>query len=152
MGYGIRFTLIDNEDQVYRVSYKKYDELFQGKAALPQFAGQRLRVVEAAVELKDRKFVRCVRVLFHYLSFDAKGFVDRERKREESRMRMEVGMPALNIGGETDEYPSEAELIGKDAEDWLRQEVIRQEFEWSADDRLLGKIAASWQAGAEWLK
>jgi hypothetical protein len=29
------------------------------------------------------KFVRCVRVLFHYLSCDAKGFVDRERKREQ---------------------------------------------------------------------
>ena len=44
---------------------------------LARFAGQRVRMVEAIVEFRDRTPCRVVRLVYEMLSFDSEGRLDR---------------------------------------------------------------------------
>jgi hypothetical protein len=80
MGISIRHILVDQNDAVIRLSNRLFQRLWDNSQGdtVPQFAGCRVRWAEAVVELKDRKPVDMLRVVFSYLYFDDQGHLDRE--------------------------------------------------------------------------
>ena len=81
MGISIRHILVDQNDAVIRLSNRLFQRLWDNSQAdtVPQFAGCRVRWAEAVVELKDRKPVGILRVVFCYLYFDHQGRLDRDK-------------------------------------------------------------------------
>ena len=55
-----------------------------------QYAGKRVRYVEMAIEYKQRKPVKIVRILFLILSFNSKGMIDITEKKKESHPAKEA--------------------------------------------------------------
>jgi hypothetical protein len=80
MGLALRVLLVDRSDRVHRFGIAKFDEMRRNPARhrYPQFAGQRVRTVEAVVQLVDRKPTRVVRMTFDIFTFDRAGCFDSE--------------------------------------------------------------------------
>ena len=72
MGLSIRTLLVDRSYRVYQFSIAKFDELrrYPARHRHPQIEGERVRAVEAVVELVDRKQTRVVRMTFKSFLFD----------------------------------------------------------------------------------
>ena len=66
MGLALRMLLVDPSDRIHRFGIAKFDEMRRNPARhrYSQFAGQRVRTVEAVVQLVDRKPTRVVRMTF----------------------------------------------------------------------------------------
>ena len=94
MGTSIRHILVDENDEVFRLSNSLFQRLWDQSpsAVLPQFVGRRLRWAEAAVQLQDRKPVRILRVVFCYVYFDREGRLNRERVMQDSALMLEAGL------------------------------------------------------------
>jgi hypothetical protein len=86
-------------DSVFRLPRARFERLFSNPPcdALSEFAGQRIRAAEAVVELENRRPVRVLRVIFHYMHFDQTGRLDRERFLEDGVTVMEAGMSVFNL-------------------------------------------------------
>jgi hypothetical protein len=140
MGLGYRLLLLDEQDRLYRLSQRAINGLYDGTKRLPQFAGKRLRAIHIIVQFEHRKLVNVKTLQFRYLEFCATGYLDLEQGREEGRRRMNAFEP-LRIAPppSTD---SLAQQIGADAESWLRQEIIKQDFEWQPTEATVQRILA----------
>jgi hypothetical protein len=97
MGTSIRHILVDQDDTVIRLSNRLFQRLWDNSQAnrIPQFAGCRVRWAEAVVELKDRKPVGILRVVFCYLYFDHKGRLDRDKVMKDGALMMEAGVGSI---------------------------------------------------------
>jgi hypothetical protein len=97
MGTSIRQILVDQNDRVIRLSNRLFQRLWDNShgAALAQFAGCRVRWAEAAVDLKDRKPVGILRMVFGYLYFDHQGRLDRDKVMKDSALKVEAGMGSI---------------------------------------------------------
>jgi hypothetical protein len=93
MSTGLRLVLVLPTDEVVRLSLARFDRLYARPPAdrLPELAGQRVRAAEAAVELEAGRPVQVVRVVYHYLHFDAGGVLDVERLRRDGMIAFEAG-------------------------------------------------------------
>ena len=62
MNLALRLLLLDHDDGIYRLPHAVFDRMRQDptRHRLPQFAGQRVRTAEMAIELLNRKAVRVV--------------------------------------------------------------------------------------------
>jgi hypothetical protein len=63
-------------------------ELFDGRLALPPYAGRRIRWCEVVVSLNEGRAVVVQPFLAMYIHFDAHGFLDLHRQLEEAWLRM----------------------------------------------------------------
>lgn len=94
MGLSLRLLVLDQGNRIYRVSVADFDDMRRNPATnrYPQFAAQRIRGVEAVVELVNRKAVRVVRLTFDILTFDQFGCFDSETFDRHQFSRFEAAM------------------------------------------------------------
>jgi hypothetical protein len=94
MGISIRYLLVDRNDEVHRLSNRFFERLWDKSpgAVLPQFAGQRVRCAEVAVQMDNYQPVGIVRVVYSYVYFDARGRLDTDRMMQDAALKMEAGM------------------------------------------------------------
>ncbi len=92
MGIGLRIFLVNDDDSIKRLPYTKYERLLQrdSEVRFPQYAGKRVRYVETAIEYKQRKPVKIIRILFLILPFNSEGMIDITEKKKESHLAQEA--------------------------------------------------------------
>ncbi len=79
MTYSPRTFVVGADDTLYRLPTAKFSRMLDDpeRHRMPGFAGQRVRMVEAIVELRDRVPCGVVRLVYEMLRFDAQGRLDR---------------------------------------------------------------------------
>lgn len=78
MGFSCRRYLIAQDDTLCRLANIKFDRMLRDPASYPLlvFAGQRVRMASAVVELVGRVPTRVIRNTFAILIFDGEGCID----------------------------------------------------------------------------
>ena len=86
------------EDILYRLASAKFSRLLDDPEhhRLPRFAGQRVRMVEAIVALRERTPCGVVRLVYQMLGFDIQGRLDRR-----AFERQNAALVDLVVGGST---------------------------------------------------
>jgi hypothetical protein len=76
--YSTRHFIVGPGDILYRLASKHFAAMLDDPEnhRLPRFAGERVRLVEAIVELRDRVPCEVVRLVYEIIAFDAKGRID----------------------------------------------------------------------------
>ena len=79
MTYALRIFILGPNDTLYRLASAKFPRLLDDPEhhRLSRFAGQRVRMVEATVELYERTPCGVVRLVYEMLGFDTEGRLDR---------------------------------------------------------------------------
>ena len=79
MSYSPRTFIVGPDDTLYRLASAKFSRMVDDPEShrLERFAGQRVRMAEAIVEVRDRAPVAVVRLIYEMLGFDAEGRLDR---------------------------------------------------------------------------
>ncbi len=79
MTYSTRIFVVGPDDTLYRLGTVKFSGMLDDpeRYRVPRFAGQRVRMAGAIVELRDRVPSAVVRFVYQMLRFDAQGRLDR---------------------------------------------------------------------------
>ena len=79
MTYSTRTFILGPDDTLYRLASAKFSRMVDDPEShrLERFAGQRVRMAEAIVEVRDRAPCAVVRLIYEMLGFDAEGRLDR---------------------------------------------------------------------------
>ena len=79
MSYSTRTFILGPDDTLYRLASAKCSRMVDDPEShrLTRFAGQRVRMAEAIVEVRDRAPVAVVRLIYEMLGFDVEGRLDR---------------------------------------------------------------------------
>ena len=79
MTYSPRTFILGPDDTLYRLASAKFSRMVDDPEShrLERFAGQRVRMAEAIVEVRDRAPYAVVRLVYEMLGFDAEGRLDR---------------------------------------------------------------------------
>jgi hypothetical protein len=77
--YSIRTYILGPDDTLYRLASAKFSRMVDDPESqrLERFAGQRVRMAEVTVEVRDRQPCAVVRLVYEMLGFDAEGRLDR---------------------------------------------------------------------------
>ena len=80
MTYSPRRFIVGPDDTLYGLASAKFSRMVDDPDhhRLVRFAGQRVRMVEAIVEIRDRTPCAVVRLVYQILGFDARGRLDRD--------------------------------------------------------------------------
>lgn len=94
MGLAYQMFLIDQGDRLRRLPVRKFEAMLAdpGTHPFPQFAGQRVRVANAFVELVNRVPTSVKRITYHVMSFDRAGRFDAARFHRQEFGKFEEGM------------------------------------------------------------
>lgn len=94
MGLSCRLFLLSGDDALYRLATTTFARMLRepGAFRLPEFAGRRVRMVEAIVELTGEAPRGLLRSTFSVLSFDAAGRFDAGRFGSQQFARVERGL------------------------------------------------------------
>jgi len=78
MSFSIRRFLLGPDDTIYRLASARFSRMVEDPEScrLERFAGLRVRMAEAIVELRDRAPCAVVRLVYQMLGFDAEGRLD----------------------------------------------------------------------------
>lgn len=108
MGLGHQLFLIDPHDRLHRLAVRKFEVMLRNPVAhlLPQFAGQRVRSVNAFVELVNRTPTSLLRITCHVLPFDRTGCFDCARFQQQEAGRYEEWVGSVLRGIRADEDKS----------------------------------------------
>jgi hypothetical protein len=100
MGFAFHTYLITPDDRLARLASTKFGQMLRDPDAhrLPQFAGQRVRIVSVVVEFANRAPVRIVRRTFAVLAFDRDGRLDLERFGQQQAALAEAALAPV-LGG-----------------------------------------------------
>jgi hypothetical protein len=73
--------MLGPDDTLYRLANAKFSRMVDDPEShrLERFAGQRVRMAEAIVEVRDRAPCAVVRLVYEMLGFDAEGRLDRSK-------------------------------------------------------------------------
>ncbi|MFZ0788770.1 MAG: hypothetical protein WAM94_04005 [Chromatiaceae bacterium] len=79
VGYATRTYILGPDGTLYRLASAKFSRMVDDPEShrLERFAGQRVRMAEAIVEVRDRAPCAVVRLIYEVLGFDAEGRLDR---------------------------------------------------------------------------
>jgi len=79
VSYSTRTFILGPDDTLYRLANAKFFRMVDDPEShrLERFAGQRVRMVEAIVEVRDRTPYAVARLVYEMLGFDAEGRLDR---------------------------------------------------------------------------
>jgi hypothetical protein len=79
VSYSLRTFVVGPDDILYRLASAKFSRMVDNsdRHQLERFAGQRVRMVEAVVELHERRPHAVARLAYRMLGFDAEGRLDR---------------------------------------------------------------------------
>jgi hypothetical protein len=77
--YSPRTFILGPDDTLYRLASAKFSRMVDDPNShrLERFAGQRVRMAEAIVEVRDRAPCAVVRLIYEMLGFDGEGRLDR---------------------------------------------------------------------------
>ena len=97
MGISLRAFLFNENDTIERLPLTRYESLLRRhpEECLPKYAGRRVRFAEVAVELKERKPIKILRVVYGILPFDSEGRIDAAEQEKEMRLCAEMMPPIL---------------------------------------------------------
>lgn len=92
MGLSVRIFIVNDDDSIQRIPLGQYQRLLEkdSEEKLPQYAGKRMRYVEVALELEQRKPAGILRILYFIMPFDSKGRIDPVELEKERRLSMEM--------------------------------------------------------------
>ena len=79
MTYSTRTFILGPDDTLYRLASAKFSRMVDDPEShrVERFAGQRVRMAEAIVAVRDRAPYAVVRLVYEMLGFDAEGRLDR---------------------------------------------------------------------------
>ena len=94
MTYSPRTFILGPDDTLYRLASAKFSRMVDDPNShrLERFAGQRVRMAEAIVEVRDRAPVAVVRLIYEMLGFDGEGRLDRAAFFRHNAARAELAM------------------------------------------------------------
>jgi hypothetical protein len=97
MGISVWIFIVNDDASIKRFPLARFERLIERNPneRLPQYAGKRVRYVEAAVELEQRKPVGILRILYLILPLDSEGRVDAAEQEKERRLGAEM-MPPID--------------------------------------------------------
>lgn len=97
MGITVWIFIVNDDDSIQRFPLARFERLIQRdpNERLPQYAGKRVRYVEVALELEQRKPVGILRLLYLILPFDSEGRIDAMEQEKERRLGVEMMPPIL---------------------------------------------------------
>ena len=97
MGTTIWIFFVNDDDSIQRFPLSRFGQLVERnpKECLLKYAGKRVRYVEVALELEQRKPVGILRILYLILPFDSEGRVDAAEQEKERRLGVEMMSPIL---------------------------------------------------------
>ncbi len=100
MGVGLRIFIVNDDNSLERLSLKKYEKLMKRDPdiSFPQYASKHVRYAEVAIEFKNRKRVKILRILFLILPFNPEGMIDITEMKKELRLDREA-YPLFNDVG-----------------------------------------------------
>ena len=112
MSYAPRTFILGSDDTLYRLASAKFFRMVDDPEShrLERFAGQRVRMVEAIVEVRDRTPCAVVRLVYEILGFDAEGRLDRA-----TFMRQNAALAELAIDPLTPRLVEEEKAVVVDA-------------------------------------
>jgi len=92
MGIGLRIFHVDDDDSIKRFPLTRFEKLIRRdpEVNLSQYACKRVRFIEVALELEQRKPVQILRIQPFVLSFDSEGLLDQAEQEKERRMMAEL--------------------------------------------------------------
>jgi len=95
VSYSVRTFLVGADDTLYRLASAKFSRMLDDPAShrLARFAGQRVRMAEAIVEVHERAPRAVVRLIFEMLRFDEAGRLDRS-----AFLRQNAALVELAVG------------------------------------------------------
>ena len=104
MSYSIRTYILGPDDTLYRLASAKFSRMVDDPESqrLGRFAGQRVRLAEAIVEVRDRAPCAVVRLIYEMLGFDADGRLDHA-----AFIRQNAALVELAIGRVIPRLPAE---------------------------------------------
>jgi hypothetical protein len=138
MGLSHRVLFIDQTDRLFRMPGTKFERLYRNpnSSRLPQFAGQRIRSVGAALHCVDAKPVQIVRLTYDIFTFDENGYLDRQIVEQQMMSRFEVwvskGVPRAGSDGNV--LDAKAKFLDKSGR-WSPSSAMARAIE----DALLGR-------------
>lgn len=97
MGIAIWIFFVNDDDSIQRFPLARFERLIDRNPneRLPKYANKRVRYVEVALELEQRKPVGILRILYLILPFDSEGRVDAAEQEKERRLGVEMVPPIL---------------------------------------------------------
>lgn len=124
MGFGFRVFIIDEEDQLKRISMTRFDRIRDRdpKESLPQYKNSRIRYAMVILGLENRKPVSILRIYYNYLVIDSEGLVDQKFLDTEGQVAISM-MPSIPLPGEP------ANVVH--ASDKFAQKRFENEFTWT---------------------
>ena len=80
VSYSTRIYILAPDDTLYRLASATFSRMVDDPTSLrlERFAGQRVRMAEVIVEVRDRAPYAVVRLVYEMLGFDAEGRLDRD--------------------------------------------------------------------------
>ena len=94
MSLAYQMFLIDQEDRLHRLPIRKFEAMLADPEThlFPRFAGQRVRVANAFVELVNRIPTSVKRITYHVMTFDRGGRFDAARFHRQEFGKFEESM------------------------------------------------------------
>ena len=94
MSYSTRTFILGPDETLYRMASAKFSRMLDDPEShrLTRFAGQRVRMAEAIVEVRDRAPCAVVRLVCEMLGFDGEGRLDRA-----AFMRQNAALAELSV-------------------------------------------------------
>ena len=94
MSYSTRTFILGPDDTLYRLASAKFFRMVDNPEnhRLERFAGQRVRMVEAIVEVQERRPRAVVRLAYQMLGFDGEGRLDRPAFMRQNAVLAELSM------------------------------------------------------------
>ncbi len=95
MGTGYRVFLVDQDDQLHKISQRRFNELVGGdKPVLIDFVGEdKVRCANVVYETDQRRPSRIIHEEYFLLPLDADGMLDRARLDEERMLLVQARSP-----------------------------------------------------------
>ena len=100
MGITVWIFIVNDDDSIQRFPLTRFERLIERapKERLQKYADKRVRYVEVALELEQRKPVEVLRILYLVLPFDSEGRVDAAEQEKERRLGVDMVPPILDRG------------------------------------------------------
>ena len=128
MSISLRVFLFNDNDTIERLPLTRYEHLLRKRPeeCLPQYAGQRVRFAEVAIELKERKPVQILRVVYGVLPFDSEGRIDAVEQEKEMRLFADMMPPVLKDRPSSKVVDAKHQFAKKRFDDQFRWEPTPQ--------------------------
>jgi len=132
VSYSTRTFLVGPDGTLYRLASAKFSRIVDDPEShrLERFAGQRVRMAEAIVEVRDRAPFAVVRRVYEMLGFDAEGRLDRSTFIRQNAALAELAMDRViprSVTKETAVVDAGSRFVARGGR-WqpsLEQEILR---------------------------